>query len=422
MDRSILHDRGYINKQIKEASNLEAKGFSQVVIAGEDVGYISWFLLSFLFFGKDIASLYYFYFFILTVSVVLFINTFKDKKPLSLIPITFLSAFFLAIDTHTSTITNPRALPVLAILPIIFFYFARKYSIKKTSLIKRYTYIQAFILMLCAQARSSIIFGMGLLLFFLFLKDFIYAYKNQSKTRPNQKKIEALKAIWKNTNLWIQKTFILSFFIMKLFSLLIYYGQAIFNHDVLNYTPHHTRWHAIIIGFPYSKEITEKYNLNNYPGGDSFGFKLADDWGYKHKGGQIFTKQYEATLRNAFFTILWENPTHVIKNYIVVKTKQVFIAYYEKFKEITEKNKFIMMIIFLFISSISIFVKFPKKVLLKSIAMLSILIPFSMFPSWVGFICIGGARLDTSILILALAMFILIFIIQYLKQRFVVKE
>ncbi len=129
----ILKDKNYLNQRLKtvfsKPGNEPAGGIAMQLGWGSDAGHMDYIDLSFSLFGEKVESLYFTYFLLLTISSLLFIGTFYNSTHILslLVFFHFILFSFLSHDLlyafGIATITNPRFLTTLALIPMMHVAF-----------------------------------------------------------------------------------------------------------------------------------------------------------------------------------------------------------------------------------------------------------------------------------------------------------
>jgi hypothetical protein len=142
-----------------------------VLIRGNDLGWVDFFYLSFRFFGVHVSALFYFYYLLLTASVVAFLMAFWRSPACLYVLSSFLVGHYCLVGyiqaiggEQIVSVSNSRFYSVPALLPTLHILLAMLRRDKPSFRSLSYAGFQAFLLMFYLFCRLEVVWLLALLL------------------------------------------------------------------------------------------------------------------------------------------------------------------------------------------------------------------------------------------------------------------
>ena len=299
-----------LNNAIKMALNIDdVSHTSRISLEREDLGIVIYQELSFRIFGYQVESFLYLYYFLLSVSVLIFLLTYFKRIDLLNILLLFVCGHYVIVaiaplveHLRLQTVHADRFLPVLGIMPTLYLTILvlgkTRFTLAKVFGVT----IQALIIILVINVRTGAQWQIMFLISAIALTIIWYSLHKQ----------EIAKYVLCKLNIWVPTVVLLCFILFKMYMLFsVHYSY----NEV---TSKHLFWHQMIGGLAAHPDSKSKYNIVY---NDTAGFDIAqkrikelygtDDW-YSLGGYPLF----ESVLKDIYMEIMIDDPRFFIENYL----------------------------------------------------------------------------------------------------------
>jgi hypothetical protein len=299
----------------------------------DDIGMVDFSKLAFTLFGYNLLSLYLTYFALFSASVWAFMHAFSDRPA-------YLAILAVAVTAHLAllgsaifnftaytfgTVTNPRFLSAIAIIPGMHLAFS---MMNKTQLSKRHAAMVAFqasIIVLAISIRAVAMwvpFGLAVLAGALWL------------TR------RSLRSLWP-----------LTMFVAIFLAYTVYVVQALSPiYKSMGGTGRHTIWHSVYYSLQAHPDWSLKYGESHqHATGDQQPWIAAENYLARHpiqggdpplyldRGYPNFTAM-EKYVRAAFFEFALNDPKFVIETFVIYKPRELFSITWQYWTDVLYSN------------------------------------------------------------------------------------
>ena len=322
-----LRNESLINAAIDKAVRFQPAASKPHGAATEDPGIVDFARIGFALFGYKLHSLYLTYFFLFTISVIAILLTFRDRPGvLALVAIAAAAHLgFFASDLFDpprfSSIVNPRALTVLAVVPGLHIGLIMSHRVPASAANVALAAIQAAIVVLAWWIRASAIwvpFGLVVLAAGIL---FAAAWRACGMRK-------SLQRVWPAG---VLAGVILLHSAYVAVALDPIYGEV---GDLA----HHTIWHPVYYALQAHPDWRSKY-------GPSHDHAIGDDqpraavkhylakhplpenqgtMAYRDTYGSLKFTEYEKYVRKAFFAFLKDDPRFVAETFLIYNPLGMF--------------------------------------------------------------------------------------------------
>jgi hypothetical protein len=338
-------DRDLLNKAIIEASSLgpQTVGYigDRTLVTGfyDDLGYVDYVKLSFALFGRQVESIYYTFFVLLSFSTIVFIITFGFRVDASAVLLCTLIAFVIEMRTaifisDMPTVAGMRHSSTLALIPMWHFLFLVVHRRRLSAATGACALMQLAILVLAIRIRGSATWTILFVVAVVFVRIFLAWLRQADRPRLIMKSVHSVT--------WWPAALMLG----GLLANNIYMNEVLhpvyFTDDVM---PNHGLWHSAVLGFEYEPKLysPEGRAAMADPRGDSIGYYEAlhylarvhflppssdpkeapigftSGWtgGYK-------MRFHDNVMRRVFLAAVAHHPLRIGKLYLVDKPKAIY--------------------------------------------------------------------------------------------------
>lgn len=307
-----------IREFIKDESNLDLQDKREFPWGVNDLGLIDFATIAFYIFGISTESLYYFYFLMLTTSVLSFVFCFFKSCQKLVLLIFFLCSVYVTlfvlglVDTQFGNINDARSFGILSMVPLlhILFTFTDREPINLRSIF--FLLIQTLILIFVYFCRSSLIWQIGCIflsapfLFYLRVKNKFILFSERSKIA----------------------LFVLPIvFILIGLTFLNVYKRTMFHPEYFKaWGGGHQVWHNFLMGVAYHPELSRRYKIPiaNDPEVDLAAARFYREKGNTDRYRDEDTQVSETIKRDLYFDIWAKYPLESLALNIWYKPKALF--------------------------------------------------------------------------------------------------
>jgi hypothetical protein len=339
--KELIYHPARLEKLFQDAAKVPIdERLPPVTIAGSEKGLADYYYLAFRLFGINLTALWLLYFVLLSISVFLFLTTFR-QSPLAiyLLIIYLIGHLFMvgyANQGTIQTIHNSRFFPTLSFLPMMHLMLLMLQRVRPSPGRVIAAAMQAFILLFIIFCRLEALWE-ALALFasviLVIKRRFVVAAINRPKLRG-----QAARALARST--WPIIVFAVGFL-----GFLLYFSFAQDRSVYGTETKTHVFWHPLFSGMvSASPQLMELYSNGEegYSDGIVYMAVRADLRRRNESSSEIAYIQngaieinimrsmgeYDRLVRRLFFEVLFEHPWLVLKSFVYDKPRDQLIIFW----------------------------------------------------------------------------------------------
>lgn len=354
-EHQSLENPKEFNKVLKEARYMGAAAGTEVHLMSDDIGLADYFMLAFRTFGLKIQSVYHLYFTLLSISIFIFLLTFRKQPSLLVFLLFYVVGHYIILmapTLHSNTelqVTNNRFYPTLGVISALHLAFLTLFRQKTTPWLMVGAVLQALVLAFSINARSS---GSYQMLFLFFFGAFILFREIQKSSLS----FRAFSSIW---------PVLLAFVVFAGIKINQTRRMDPAYNEVLN---NHNFWCSMLVGLNGHPDATKRgliYNdrtcylaverqakLHGYKF-DAMGVNmkvvydaLRPEIPHDPNTIRFLSPQFEAMAKAEYFTILKESPWRVATYYLYHFPQ--FVSVYFSTRGTVDENDYFSASSFLF--------------------------------------------------------------------------